>query len=198
MLIADYRERAGCRARCRVQCATACVGALHQARHSAPGTRHPALFLVLSLLSALPAAAQDTTAAPRPARAVSDTIYRKAPVSPMGAFFRSLLVPGWGQAKLDRRMPAGIFLAWEGVTLGMALKADRELQYLKQRGDSTEAIDDKRQEREDWIILLAFNHLFAGLEAYVASHLWDFPEELELRASPRGVGAVVTVPIRIR
>ena len=155
--------------------------------------------MVLSLLSALPAAAQDTTAAPpRPPRAVQDTIYRKAPVSPMGAFFRSLLVPGWGQAKLDRRMPAGIFLAWEGVTLGMTLKADRELQYLKERGDSTEAIDDKRQEREDWIILLAFNHLFAGLEAYVASHLWDFPEELELRASPRGVGAVVTVPIRIR
>jgi hypothetical protein len=116
----------------------------------------------------------------------------------MGGFFRSLLVPGWGQAKLDRRLPAGIFLAWEGVTLGMSLKADRELQYLKARGDSAEAIADKRQEREDWLILLAFNHLFAGLEAYVASHLWDFPDELEVRASPRGVGAVVTVPIRIR
>ena len=156
-------------------------------------------FLLLLLVSASGLSAQDTTAArPRPARAVQDTIYRRAPVSPMGAFFRSLLVPGWGQAKLDRRIPAGIFLAWEGVTLGMSLKADRELQYLKARGDSTEAIDNKRQEREDWLILLAFNHLFAGLEAYVASHLWDFPEELEVRASPRGVGAVVTVPIRIR
>jgi hypothetical protein len=116
----------------------------------------------------------------------------------MGGFFRSLLIPGWGQAKLERRLTGGIFLAWEGVTLGMSLKAHRELQYLKDRGDTEEALEDKRQEREDWLILLAFNHLFAGLEAYVASHLWDFPDALELRAGPTGFGAVVTVPIRVR
>jgi len=136
---------------------------------------------------------------PRPVRAVQDTaIYRRPPVTPMGAFFRSLVLPGWAQAKLGRRLTGGIFLAWEGVTLGMSLKADRELQYLKQRGDSAEALEDKRQEREDWLILLAFNHLFAGLEGYVASHLWDFPQDLRIRTAPHGFGAMVSLPIRIR
>ncbi|HET9515144.1 MAG TPA: hypothetical protein VFO95_14540, partial [Gemmatimonadales bacterium] len=95
------------------------------------------------------------------------SIYRRSPVSPMGGFFRSLVIPGWAQAKLGRRLTGGLFLAWEGVTLGMSIKADRELQYLKERGDTDEAIEGKRQEREDWLVLLAFNHLFAGLEAFV-------------------------------
>jgi hypothetical protein len=79
----------------------------------------------------------------------------------------------------------------------MAIKADRELAYLKERGDSADAIDGKRQEREDWLILLAFNHLFAGLEAFVSSHLWDFPRDLRLRNAPQGYGAVVEVPVRL-
>ena len=115
----------------------------------------------------------------------------------MGAFFRSLAVPGWGQAKLDRRLTGGIFLAFEGIALGMAIKADRELSYLKSRGESDEAIDNKRQEREDWITLVVFNHLFAALDGFVGSHLYDFPDELRFRAAPSGLGAVVTIPVRI-
>ncbi len=124
--------------------------------------------------------------------------YRRPPVGPTGAFFRSLLVPGWAQAKLGRRLTGALFLAWEGVSLGMSIKADRELDYLRERGDPEEAIEDKKQEREDWLIMLAFNHLFAGLEGFVASHLWDFPEDVRMQAAPRGVGVVVSVPIRIR
>jgi hypothetical protein len=150
--------------------------------------------------------AQDTTRVTPPAdtagvvvRQAQDTsIYRRSPVSPMGGFFRSLVIPGWAQAKLGRRLTGGLFLAWEGVTLGMSIKADRELQYLKERGDTDEAIEGKRQEREDWLVLLVFNHLFAGLEAFVASHLYDFPRDLEIRAAPSGFGAVVSLPIRIR
>jgi hypothetical protein len=115
----------------------------------------------------------------------------------MGAFFRSLTIPGWGQAKLDRRLTGGIFLAFEGLALGMAIKADRELQYLKSRDEPQEAIDDKRQEREDWITLVVFNHLFAALDAFVGSHLYDFPEDVKLRASPSGFGAIVSIPVRL-
>ena len=144
-------------------------------------------LVVLALLPTNAYAQADTASA----------IYRTAPVSPMGAFFRSLAVPGWAQAKLDRRLTGGIFLAFEGIALGMIIKSDRELAYLEKRGDTEEAIADKKQEREDWITLLVFNHLFAALDGFVGSHLYDFPDEVRFRASPKGFGAVVTIPVRI-
>jgi hypothetical protein len=170
-------------------------------------SRHLALGILSAfVLWASPVAAQDTTrAAPdtmvvvdaEPAAGADTSVFRRAPVSPMGAFFRSLLVPGWGQAALERRVTGGLFLAWEGVTLGMAVKAHREARYLKRTGSPL--LGSKRQEREDWITLVVVNHLFAALEAFVASHLWDFPEDLRVRAAPvpGGVGAAVTIPVRL-
>jgi hypothetical protein len=89
-----------------------------------------------------------------------------------------------------------MFVAWEGVTVGMSLKTRRELRYLR-RTNSARA-EDKRQEHEDWLVLLAFNHLFSGLEAYISAHLADFPGDLGLQAMPGGAGAVISLPIRIR
>jgi hypothetical protein len=136
--------------------------------------------------------AQDTTAVPA---AVPDSLGFTR-ISPINAFWRSFLLPGWGQARLNRKLTGGIFVAWEGVTLGMSLKTRHELAYLRRtrsgRGDS------KRREHEDWLVLLAFNHLFAGLEAYVGAHLTDFPGDLKIQAVPGGLGASVSVPIRLR
>jgi hypothetical protein len=118
------------------------------------------------------------------------------PVSPMGAFWRSLLIPGWGQAKLNRKLTGALFLTFEGVALGMSLKASKELDYLR-RSDSQRS-SKKRDERTDWLVLIAFNHLFSAMEGYVSSHLWDFPGDLQLRALPGGrVGPGVSLPIRI-
>ncbi|NNG17100.1 MAG: hypothetical protein HKM89_11530 [Gemmatimonadales bacterium] len=138
----------------------------------------------------VPPAAIDTGAT---GEAVDDTLPRR-PVSPMGAFLRSLVLPGWGQAKLDRKLTGGIFIVWEGVTLGMSIKANHELGYLRRIGSSR--VDAKKQEREDWLILLAFNHLFAGLEAYVSAHLWDFPGDIRVRAEPGRVTARLSIPLR--
>lgn len=115
------------------------------------------------------------------------------PVTPMGAFWRSLLIPGWGQAKLGRKLTGGMMVAWEGVTLGMTLKTSHELAYFENTHSSL--VGAKEQERQDWIVLLAFNHLFSGLEAYVSAHLWDFPPDLRIQALPKGVGASVTLPL---
>ena len=124
------------------------------------------------------------------------TIPRRPPVGPTGALWRSLLVPGWGQAKLGRGIAAGIFIAVEGVSLGMALKANSELQYTRAT-DST-AVANKSQEREDWLVILALNHLIAGLEAYVSAHLWDFPGDLALKpVRGGGVAASVSFPVRV-
>jgi hypothetical protein len=78
----------------------------------------------------------------------------------------------------------------------MSLKTRRELRYL--RRNSSARAESKRQEHEDWLVLLAFNHLFAGLEAYVSAHLADFPGDLRVEAVPGGVGAAVSLPIRLR
>ncbi len=117
--------------------------------------------------------------------------------SPMNAFLRSFLLPGWGQAKLDRKLTAGLFVAWEGVTLGMSLKTRHELAYLRRTGSAR--AEDKRREHEDWVVLLVFNHVLSGLEAYVSAHLSDFPDDLKFRAVPGGgIGASYTVPFRLR
>ena len=121
----------------------------------------------------------------------------KPPVSPMGALWRSILLPGWGQAKLNRKLTGALFVTWEGVTLGMSIKASHELRYLRRTGSA--AVTSKEKEKQDWLVLLAFNHLFAAIEAYVSAHLWDFPRDLEIRAAPvpGGVGATVRLPFRL-
>jgi hypothetical protein len=156
--------------------------------------------LIAACVGASGVRAQDTTAVPAAAVEVStpgsSDSTRFTPISPINAFWRSFLLPGWGQARLNRKLTGGIFVAWEGVTVGMSLKTRHELAYLRRTGSAR--ADNKRREHEDWIVLLAFNHLFAGLEAYVGAHLADFPGDLKLQALPGGLGASVSVPIRLR
>ena len=109
------------------------------------------------------------------------------PITPLGAAGRSLLIPGWGQARLGRRITGAAFVFWEGLTLTMTLKASHQLSYLERIGDTTR-VEGKRQELQDWVVLLVFNHLIAGAEAYISANLWDFPVELESRRLPAGFG----------
>jgi hypothetical protein len=155
--------------------------------------------VVLALLLSGGALVADLSAqAAQPSRGpavVTDTLKRSY-ISPFNAFWRSFLIPGWGQARLNRKLTGGIFVAWEGLTLGMSLKTRHELRYLRRNNSSRG--DAKRQEHEDWLVLLGFNHLFAGLEAYVSAHLDDFPGDLQIQAVPGGFGASVSLPFRIR
>jgi len=150
--------------------------------------------LLIVLLLARPAdrlTAQDTTrvVAPGAQTVAIDTAHR---VSPGGAFRRSLLLPGWGQAATGRHTTGALFVAWEGVTVMMTLKAQREADYFKQIGAS--GLKHKRQEVQDWLVLWIFNHLFSGAEAYVSAHLQDFPKELKIQSVPGGVGLSVPLP----
>jgi hypothetical protein len=142
-----------------------------------------------------PAAAQQDTVGPFGEFPDQEVPSMQRPVSPMGAFWRSFLIPGWGQAKLNRKLSGGLFIAVEGFSLGMVIKMDHQLKYLQRTNDpSAEA---KEQQKEDWIAILVFNHLLAGLEAFVSAHLWDFPADLQLQGVPGSYGAQVTVPIRL-
>lgn len=150
--------------------------------------------------AATPLRAQDAAPIPPDFISADSTpapgVSTRPPLAPLGALWRSFLVPGWGQARLGRRLTGGLFVAWEGVTLGMSLKTSHELGYL--RRVNSPLGDLKRKELQDWLVLLAFNHLFSGLEAYVSAHLWDFPGDLRIQAMPGGgLGGGVSLPVHL-
>ena len=150
---------------------------------------------VIVLLTAKPPnrlTAQDSTRTQDTSHMVlpADTMHHG--VRPMGAFWRSFLIPGWGQAVTGREVTGATFVAWEGVTAMMTLKAQQEANYLKEIHSANLKL--KRQEVQDWLVLWIFNHLFAGAEAYVSAHLRDFPPDLKVRAFPNGIGIAVPLP----
>ncbi len=129
---------------------------------------------------------------PQPGDTIPVPLFRvEPPISPLGAAWRSFLVPGWGQAVLGRRVTGAAFIVWEGITLTMTMKSAHQLSYQKRIG--AETVDSKREEVQDWAVLLAFNHLLAAVEAYVAAQLWDFPAELGAEPTPNGVAAAVRI-----
>jgi hypothetical protein len=146
------------------------------------------LAAALSIFPSFHLSGQDTTS-------TRDTVLSAGTippgVRPMGAFWRSFLLPGWGQAVTGRKTTGAVFVAWEGVTAMMTLKAQHEANYFE--SIHSQNLTLKRQEVQDWLVLWIFNHLFAGAEAYVSAHLRDFPTDLKVRAFPGGIG--VTVPL---
>jgi hypothetical protein len=120
------------------------------------------------------------------------------PVSPTNAMVRSFILPGWGQATLGRRGAGGVFVFFEGLTLTMWVKSLHQQDYQERVAADDETQESKTAEVEDWLVLLVFNHLLAGLEAYVSANLWDFPTELEARVLPDGsVGFGVAIPVSL-
>ncbi|MEP6590534.1 MAG: hypothetical protein ABJC19_05065 [Gemmatimonadota bacterium] len=160
------------------------------------GMRAPLLLTLVLGCLVTGLSAQDTTVVARPARRVPAAVADSAQgrPKPLNYFFRSLLIPGWGQASLDRKLVGGIFVAFEGIALGMALKSNYELRYLERT--NSERLAGKRAERQDWLFLIGVNHLFSALEAFVAANLYDFPGDLRARRMPDGrTGVGVTLPI---
>ena len=152
-------------------------------------------LLALLLLPAcpftrLPAQARDTTSA----RVASPPGAPAAPklIKPVSALWRSLLLPGWGQARTGRNVAGAAFVLFEGVAVMMTVRAVQEKHYMEESGSANVA--SKRQQIQDWVVLWGFNHLFAGAEAFVSAHLLDFPKELKVRAVPGGIGVSFPLP----
>ena len=149
-----------------------------------------ALMVCLSIIPSFHLSAQDTTRTDTTHILLpADTMHRG--VKPMGAFLRSFIFPGWGQAATDRPMTGAVFVAWEGITAMMTFKAQQEANYFKEIHSKNLKL--KRQEVQDWLVLWVFNHLFSGAEAYVSAHLRDFPPDLKVQAFPGGIG--ISIPI---
>lgn len=147
------------------------------------------LVVVVGVLAAggttLRAQSADTTAE----GTIVDTTHR---ISPGAAAWRSMIIPGWGQALTGRPITGALFVTWEGVTMMMTLRAVQEETYLNASGSPN--IVPKHQQVQDWVVLWVFNHLFSAAEAFVSDQLIDFPKDWKMVAVPRGVGLEVPVP----
>ncbi len=96
---------------------------------------------------------------------------------------------------LGRRGTGAFFVLWEGLALTMTVKSMRQLHYQERTGVHADSLENKRAEFEDWLVLVVFNHLVAGAEAFVSAHLWDFPTDLAARPLPNGA---VGIGVEIR
>lgn len=144
-----------------------------------------------SIAVAAPPAPPVSSAAPPASAAATDSARRY--VKPMSAFWRSLVLPGWGQARLGRRLSGGIFVAVEGLSIGMVVNTTVTLNYYESINSGK--VPQLKQQQQDWIVILVANHLLSAMEAYVSSHLWDFPGDLQIQALPHGASATLSMPI---
>lgn len=165
------------------------------------------------------ARAQDTTVAPprvQPARRAPTRL--TPPLSPKRAFLYSLLLPGFGQSRLDRGTSGALFASVELSALSMVRRSNADLEEARRYLTDTlpsdfvvtatgltptgqvvgkytsDLVKTRRLHVEDWVAVLAFNHLFAGADAFVAAQLWDVP--VSFSAIPRERGAYLVATLR--
>ena len=101
------------------------------------------------------------------------------PVTPMGAFVRSLVIPGWGQAAVDQPGRGAFYFAASSFTIFMVAKSQSELDAARLAVPTDqELVDSKKGKRETWIVLAIFVSLFSAVDAWVSAHLWDFEGEI--------------------
>ena len=157
------------------------------------------------------------TAAPR-VGAVADSLIERRdsilragpPIRPKTALLRSLAIPGWGQASLDRGTAGATYFALEAGSIAMLIFAKHELAAARRAAiDSTFVADSvplgpppslgarvrvRRLQVEDWAALIFFTHLFSAADAFVSAHLWDVRVQVHGGQAMRAGGISATIP----
>lgn len=131
----------------------------------------------------------------------------KPPISPRRAFLYSLMLPGYSQSVLGRHRAGAIQLAFETAALVMIRQSAADVRearrnladsipvsFVDEFGQpairyertpfSSSLLRSRKQHLEDWIAVLAANHLFSAADAFVAALLWDLPAEVRVQPTP--------------
>lgn len=164
------------------------------------------LLLALALLAPRPGSAQDP--APRPVLVDSAGPAAVSPISARGAFLRSLVLPGWGQAYVGSPGRGGLYFTLEAGSLWMAYRSWQQLReartlddFLRETGrldvdeDASRLVLSREEQLEDWITLSVFFLLFSGADAYVAAQLADFDQHIGVQPTAAGVRLEATLPL---
>ncbi len=139
------------------------------------------------------------------------------PISPKRAFLYSLALPGYGQSRLDRGTSGAFFASIELGALAMVRRSQADVREARRfRADSlpseftvvggvpvksgalassytADLVRARRLAVEDWLALLAFNHLLGAADAFVSAQLWDVPVALSALPSRGGASVVATL-----
>ena len=111
----------------------------------------------------------------------------------MSAFFRSVLVPGWGQLAADQPGRAAFYFVAQSATVFMVIRTNERIHDA----ESEDLKAARREQREDWLVLAGFWALASGIDAWVSAHMWGF--EGEVVPPPDGSSGMafrVRVPMR--
>lgn len=160
--------------------------------------RHSRIWAVVALValaSSGTATAQDAPAA-EPAASGAEGL--DLPYSPRGAFFRSLILPGWGQTYVGAPGRGAVYFSLASGSFLMTyvarqqlLDARSEQEWLVETGALQADVDTEftlARERhfEDWAALSLFLMFLAGADAYVSAYLADFQDRIGVMPAPDG------------
>ena len=157
--------------------------------------------------------------APQRMRTVADSLRDRRdsvllagpPIRPKTALFRSLLVPGWGQASLDRGTAGATYFALEAGSIAMLIFAKKELAIAKRAALDSTFVERLRTARtaararapacacaaRRWRTgppSIFFTHLFSAADAFVSAHLWDVRVQVHGGQEMRSAGVTATIP----
>jgi hypothetical protein len=158
-----------------------------------------------------------TVVAPARVGAVADSLIDRRdsvllagpPIRPKTALLRSLLIPGWGQASLDRGTAGATYFALEAGSIAMLIFAKHELATARRAASDSTFVNDstlgpppnlgdrvrvRRLQVEDWAALIFFTHLFSAADAFVSAHLWDVRVQVHGGQAMRAAGISATIP----
>ena len=94
------------------------------------------------------------------------------------------------QADLRQARAAGedsVIVSWWNPASGQAQRVAQGSAY------DVDLIRSRHAHVEDWAAAIVANHLFAGLDAYVAANLWDLPAEMAVIPTSNGLAVAVSV-----
>lgn len=145
------------------------------------------------------------------------------PLTSRRAFVYSLVLPGLGQSRLDRGSSGTLFASVELGAIVMLQRTAADVREARRYLTDTlpdrfivaepgsgqaasvqpsgkiigrytsDLVRTRRLHAEDWIAVLAFNHLISGADAFVSAQLWDMPIALSATPSMQGTMLVVTL-----
>lgn len=127
--------------------------------------------------------------------------------SPRGAFVRSLVLPGWGQAWVGAPGRGAAYFAMEAGSVWMVYRSRRMLGFAREEQqllrDSGQIAPDARitlvrareSQVEDWTAISIFLLFFSAADALVSAYLVDFDEHVGVRRDADGVRLEARIPV---
>jgi len=140
-----------------------------------------ATLVALALTLVVPGALTAQEEARPESEAAADSFFPQPPISPGGAFLRSLVIPGWAQAELGAQTRGAFYFLAESFCIFMVARTSIRLDYAKRDEAANPILVESRQQQlEDWIALAIFTALFSAADGWISVHLFGFDDRTGL------------------